>query len=443
MIVDPLRDGLPKQSLEYPATYWHATAGDSPEDDGPVAGDIDVDVAIIGGGYTGLSCARTLASEFGVQAVVLEAHRPAWGCSGRNGSFARPVIARLSFAEQVKLWGDAKAREVFREARDALDTVRSLIDAGGFVCDRQPDGFLKVAHSKKMVSALLAEQRLLKDVYGYDTELLDAGALRERYVGQEAHAALRFSDGFGIHPVKLAFGVLRMARAAGARIHSRSPVTRWIKSGNVHLLQTPGGVVRSKRVVVATNGYTTEKLHPALRARLIPVLCNIVVTQPLNEVQRRESGLPITDIMADTRAVLNFYRCLPDGRVLLGSRGPIRENGDNLHTRQLLGTIIRKFPALRDIGAEYAWGGWVALTMDCLPHVHTLADEPTVSYSVGYNGSGVSAALHAGHRLAQQMQGGKPLVDKVSTALPRVPFPAFRRLGQRAAFAWFAMKDRG
>jgi taurine dehydrogenase large subunit len=196
-------------------------------------------------------------------------------------------------------------------------------------------------------------------------------------------------------------------------------------------------------VIIATNGYSTERLHPALNARLVPVLSNIIVTRPLDDAEERESRIVTTDIMSDTRAVLNYYRRLPDGRIMLGSRGPISESSSNLRRDKLLDALRRKFPALRDVTADYCWGGWVALTMDQLPHIHTLEEEPTVSYALGYNGSGVSAAVHAGRRLAQHLVQGTPILRKISTALPRVPFPSFRRVAQRIAFAYFRLKDRG
>lgn len=442
-IYDPLRADLPREPLDHVDSYWHATAGPAPQDDGPLDGDITADIAIIGAGYTGLSCAYTLASQFRLRPVVLEANRPGWGCSGRNGGFARIALGRLPISRWVADWGSATAREMFREAREALDTVRELVTTGNIDCERAPDGYLKIAHSRAHIGALEREQRLLSEVCEYPSELVSAAALRSDYFhGEEAYAALRYPDGFAVHPLKYAYGLLRMAREAGAFVHSRSPVSQWTRTGGQHLLHTPQGTVRARRVVIATNGYSTERLHGALNARLIPVLSNIVVTRPLTDAEQRESNMVTTDIMSDTRSVLNYYRRLPDGRMMLGSRGPIHESASNVRRDKLLETLHRKFPALREVTADYCWGGWVALTMDQLPHVHTVEDEPTVSYAMGYNGSGVSAATYAGRKLAQLLIDGTPLHPKLATPLPRVPFPSLRRVGQAVAFEWFRLKDR-
>lgn len=442
MAYDPLRADLPRQALDYPDTYWCTTAGDPPPDDGALAADTETDVAIIGGGYTGLSCAYYLARDYGIKAIVLEANRPGWGCSGRNGSFARPAIGRLGFAQWIKRWGVDGAREMFDETQRALDTVRELIAAGNIDCDQQPDGWLKVAHRADKVAAMEAEHKLLADVFGYTTELLDPTALgRAHFRGGEAHMALRFPKAFALHPLKFAFGIMRMARAAGARVHCGSPVMAWTREGGRHLLKTPRSTVRVRHVVIATNGYSTERLHRALNGRLIPVLSNVVVTRPMTDAEQRESNLVTTDVITDTRAVLNYYRRLPDGRVLLGSRGPIHENESTLRQDNLLNMVRRKFPALRNITAEYCWGGWVALTMDQVPHVFRVEDDATVSYAIGYNGSGVAAAPHAGRLLARDLGGDESILPMISGPLPRVPFAAFRRVGQRAAFIWFRLQD--
>lgn len=442
MAYDPLRAELPRRPQAYPETYWLATAGAPPPDDGAMQGDQEVDVAIIGAGYTGLSCAYYLARDYGIHATVLEANGPGWGCSGRNGSFARPAIGRLGYGQWIKRWGVPRARAVFAEAHAALNTVRELIDSGDIACDRQPDGWLKVAHRADKVAGLVADQKLLRDVFGYETELLDSDALANGYFrGGEAPAALRFADAFAIHPLKFNYGLLRMARAAGARVHCQSPVMQWTREAGRHLLKTPGGIVRARQVVIATNGYSTERLHPSLNGRTIPVLSNVVVTRPMTATEQAESGLLTTDVITDTRAVLNYYRRLPDGRVLLGSRGPIHESEGTLRQDRLLDMVGRKFPALRGITADYCWGGWVALTMDQIPHITRTEDDPTVSYALGYNGSGVAAAPHAGRLLAGQIGGDRTILPAIAGPLPRVPLAAFRRIGQRAAFVWFRLKD--
>ncbi len=443
MSFDPLTSAHPGAGLAHPESYWAATAGPAPPGDGPVAGDLETEIAIVGGGYTGLSCAYHLARNFGVQPLLLEANRIGWGCSGRNGSFVRPGIGRRKYHQWVERWGTDGARALFAEALAAVATVRGLIRDGAIDCDVQPDGWLKIAHRRSRVAELERDRRSLSELFGFAAALLDPEAIAAgHFRGEEAFGALRAGDSFGMHPLKLANGIARMARAAGAALHEDSPVTAFARDGDGHVLTTPGGRVRARIVVVAVNGYGPE-LHKATRGRVLPVLSNIVVTRPMTAAEKAESNFVTSDVMFDTRTLLNYFRRLPDDRILLGNRGPLRDVPamQARHREELLATIRRKFPALRDITVDYFWGGWVAVSLDSMPHVTTAEDDPMLFYAMGYCGTGVSAAVQAGRRLAERIAGGKALLPVLDTALPRMPLAAFRRLGQAAAFRWYRWRD--
>lgn len=441
---DPLTADLPQIPQDYPDTYWAATAGDSPPVDTAVNGVIDTDIAIIGAGYTGLSCAYYLAQKYGIRAHVLEAHHPGWGCSGRNGSFMRPAIGRLWWWECVKRYGPTIAKHLFQEAMAALNTMRDLIEQGGVDCDKTADGWLRVAHHPSKLTVLNQERQVLKEVFGYEVDLLDRAGLHERgHGGAQAHGALHYPDAFGAHPLKVVYGLLAMARQAGAVVHAGSPVVGWNKRGNEHELITPLGRVRAKHVVIATNGYSTEKLHRSLRARLMPVLSSMIVTRPMTASERHEAGLTTTEIITDTRKLLNFYRLLPDGRMLLGSRGAITESApaEEKIAHALLRVLKQKFPVLSDLSIDYHWSGWVALSGDSMPRIHSPQNETGLSYAIAYNGSGTTAAVHAGRLLADNLGDSKPLPKLLDKPLPRIPFAPFRRLGQRAVFVAYRYQD--
>jgi gamma-glutamylputrescine oxidase len=442
---DPLVARQPGTGAAHPASYWNATAGPQPDDDGPLRTDRDCDVAIIGAGYTGLSCAWHLARMGGGSTVVLEANRPGWGCSGRNGSFARPAIGRVPYGDWHGRWGEAGARAMFAEALAGLDSARDLIATAGIDCDAMPDGWLKLAHKPSRVEALRREQQLLRERFDWSAEFLDAAEVGDRHVrGGEAYGALRWPVSFAMHPLKLVYGLVAAARAAGAVVHSGSPVLGIERDGGRYVVRTPSNVVRARTVVVATNGYTLEKLFPFLRARLMPVLSNIVVTQPLSPEELAEGNFVSSDCMTDTRHLLYYFRRLPDGRIMLGGKGPLRETPAAMeaHKRHLLDAVSRKFPFMRAPRADYFWGGWVALSPDSIPHIATAEDDSGLHYALGYTGSGVSFSIHAGKRLAERITGaGGALPAPVSAPLPRFPFAAFRRLGQAVAMRWYGFKD--
>ena len=446
MAYDPLKAPGPGHGLDHPDSYWMAKAGPPPDDDGPLPGDREAEVAIIGGGYTGLSCAHFLARDYGLRPVVLEANRPGWGCSGRNGGFVRAAIGRLSYQDWIDRYGVDTARALFADVHAALATAREMIREGAIECDAQPDGGLKLAHRASRVKKLEADHKLLREVFGYETELLDAPAIEaHHFKGEDAFAALRDTDSFALNPLKLAYGVLRMARAAGAVVHRASPVTAWRKDGARHVLETPGGRVTAPLVVLATNGYTTESLLACLKGRLLPLLSDIVVTRPMTPDEKEACRFVTSDLMSDTKNMTPYYNRLPDDRIMFGGRGPIAEDTGAmaLHSDRLLGELKAKFPPLANITADYFWGGWVCFPFDFMPHIHHAEDDPSVHYAIGYSGRGVAYALHAGRLLAARLAGKDTgrIVAPVDTALPRFPFAAFRRIGQRVMFQWYRWQD--
>ncbi len=442
MEFDPLKTRNPGRGLPHTDSYWAATAGPEPEDDGPLAGEIEVEVAVVGGGYTGLSCAIHLARQ-GVAVAVLEANRAGWGCSGRNGSFARWSLGRLGYADWVDRWGAEAARALFAEAAAGQATVRELIRDGAIDCDIVEGGYLKLAHRPSRIARLRRELAAIRDVYGASVELLDAETIAaEHFRGTEAYAALRFPDAIGLHPLKYAHGLLRMVRAVGARVHCASPVTGIRRDGAARILETPGGRVRAGQVALAVNGYGPE-LHPATRGRILPVLSNIVVTRAMRADEKAEANLVTAHMMSDTRELLNYFRRLPDNRIMLGCRGPLRPTpaAMDAHRAELLATIRRKFPALHSITADYFWGGWVAITLDSMPHIAQADDDSKLHYAMGFNGTGVSAATQAGRRMAERLTGRDNVHPALRGAIPRMPFAAFRRLGQAAMFRWLRWRD--
>jgi gamma-glutamylputrescine oxidase len=261
-IIDP---NAPSQ--EHVDSYWAATGGSEITDAAPVAGDMDVDIAIIGGGYTGLSTALHLGRKFGAKSHVLEANRIGWGCSGRNGGFATLGIGKTSMAGWIKSWGEAEARRIFDQSGDAVRLVRRLLTEEGIEAEATPDGNLELAHLPNRMRELEHQQRFLETKFGVKSHLLDKAELERNYlISREAHGALLFEDGFALHAMKYVRGLARAAQRAGAVLHDSSPVQSWARDGKRHILSTPGGEVRARQVVIAGNGYTGDRLHPARRS---------------------------------------------------------------------------------------------------------------------------------------------------------------------------------
>ena len=443
---DPLTARTLGRGSDYAPTYWIATAGQPPEDDGPVTGDMDVDVAVIGSGYTGLNCAIALARDHGMQPVVLEAHGTAYGCSTRNGGQAQFSAGRLKRSQWIERWGLDVARRLHGEMLEAFDYWRSQIRDHGIDCDPQDGGHYYIAHKASVVPGMAREAELLRDRFGYGAKMMSRDEVMAEVIrDHEAQGAMFEPDGVGIHAARLAFGYCRLARELGAKVHTDSPVEGWVYRDGRHHLRTPGGTVRARKVAVATAGYAPRGLHARLRDRLLPIMSNSVVTRVLTGAELAEVGARVGSPLTDTRTLRHYYRLLPDNRLQIGSRAAItgRDAANARHLAGLREGLARKFPVLRGIELDFSWWGWVDVSHDMMPRITGLPDLPGAYYALGYGGNGVMYSAMAGRRMAQLAAGVRlPDLPIFGSELKHEGWKTpFRRLGQWGLYQLYHYRD--
>ncbi|TPH12229.1 NAD(P)/FAD-dependent oxidoreductase [Litorilituus lipolyticus] len=447
---DPLLHQSPGHGEPYPDSYWADTLykggkSSSPKSNGTAAleTDIDVDVAIVGAGYTGLSCALHLAQQHGIKAHVLEANQTAWGCSGRNAGFILKSSGRKTYPSMLKTWGKEVMHGIYQEMCQGVETVNGLI-AQGIDCQQQSSGFLKVAHKPAMLNTLIKQAKLQQEMFNYQVEVLSEQQVRQQYMDdRNAFGAIRYHDGFGLNPLKLALGYQQIAQKAGATIHTSSPVQHWTQENNAQVLHTPKARVTAKKVVIATNGYTPKGFHPLIEKRSLPVLSQIIVTEPLTDAQLAQCNFLTSNVVMDTRALKYYYRKLPDNRILFGGRGAITGNkaDDPYYANRLLSVLKTSFPPLSSLKFDYAWSGWICMSLDDIPHIYQDKDQQ-VFYAMGYCGSGVSFSTQAGKRLAERVAEKElPNLPLYQTSLPKFPLAPLRRVGQWGYFHYGKIKD--
>jgi len=268
------------------ACFWPATA-DAP--DHPVAaGDIACDVAIIGAGLTGLSAALHLAGA-GADVRVFEARTVGWGASGRSGGFCCLGGSAASDAVLRRLHGEDARREWCATELAAVETVRSLIDRHGIAADTHSEGETVMAHTPRAAAGFAARAARIAADYGVTPTLTPRADLAQAGMRGPFHAALTTPIGFALNPLKYARGLADAATRAGARLHAHSPVTAIHAEGRF-CLTTPAARIGARRLIVATNGYSSDDLPRWLRARYLPAQSNVLVTRPLTGEELAAQG---------------------------------------------------------------------------------------------------------------------------------------------------------
>jgi glycine/D-amino acid oxidase-like deaminating enzyme len=367
-------------------SFWETTVPpNKPEDFPPLTQDDTCDVAIIGGGITGLSAALHLM-DAGVDVRILEAGVPAWGASGRNGGFCCVGATWLSGEELLRKFGREQVHRFFQQQRQGVELVRELAETYGIEIDAQGNGEIEVAHRPSRWRDLEAEYEFCEEVADYPCQLWSQKDLAEQgYASPEAHGALYVGVGFGLNPLKYSRGLATAVRAVGVKIHAHSPAIAWEKQEGWHLLRTPGGTLKARQVMIATNGYTEERLTPPLRGTLLPVISNIITTRPLTDEELDAQGWRTETPIYDTRRLLFYFRLLKDRRFLLGSRGGTV--GDSRERDRYRTWMVRRlgemFPAWKDVEITHYWNGLVCGSVALTPHIGQFNEDPSVFYISG------------------------------------------------------------
>jgi glycine/D-amino acid oxidase-like deaminating enzyme len=422
----------PPQPL--PSSLWAATAV-APTPFPQLTGTRLTRVAIIGGGFTGLSTALHLA-ERGIESVVLEASEPGWGASGRNGG---QVIPGVKFDPDAleEMFGPHLGPRMVRTVAGTASLVFDLVRRYDIACDALNTGWIQPAHSSLALATVQARARQWRR-RGAEVDLLDRQQIVS-LIGSQAYCGGWIDRrGGSVQPLSYARGLASTAACLGTGIFARSGVRRLRRDGEAWLLETETGEVRAEQVVVATNGYTDD-IWPKLRQTVVPAYSLLVATKPLPE-DLRGSILPGGRPASDTRRLLRYYRMDAHGRFVLGARGPMREQPRASDVSYHRAEVIKLFPQLKDVPFEFMWSGRVAMTADHLPHLHELA--PGLHAGLGYNGRGVAMATMMGRLLAERISGvPAQAIDFPTVPLRPLPFHGWNRFAVRLLTQYYRVRD--
>jgi glycine/D-amino acid oxidase-like deaminating enzyme len=392
----------------------------------PLDGDTHADVAVVGGGFTGLSAALHLA-EKGAKVVLLEAEEPGWGASGRNGGQVNPGLKHDP--ETVERdFGPDLGRRMNALAGAAPQYVFDLIQRHGIACEARRNGTLRAAIAPKHAAAVrvTAEQMRQRQA---PVELVSGKELADMTGTDRYQVALFDRRGGDLNPLSYARGLARAAMSAGAAVHGRTRALSLHKQGEWWKVATPSGTVTAPQVVLATNGYTDD-LWPGLRRSVVPVFGAIAATGPLPESLAR-AVMPRRAVLYESGAITVYYRVDGGGRLLIGGRGPQTEVGSTAALSHLLNYAHKLWPSLKDVVWTHAWGGRLAMTQDSYLHWH----EPArgVMACLAYNGRGVAMATTMGALMAKRIMDPAAPNDMPVTGLKPIPMHGLWPLAVRGA----------
>jgi glycine/D-amino acid oxidase-like deaminating enzyme len=372
------------------------------------------DVAVVGGGYTGLSAARTLAQR-GIDVTVLEQHTMGWGASGRNGGFVLPGY-KTDMTELYRRLGDERAGRMFRLTLDAIAFLEQVISEEEISCDFARCGAVTLAAKPSHLGSLERSRRFLRERLGYATELVDASDLAREIGSTRYHGGLVDPGGRSLHPAKYVGGLALAARRAGARLLEYTRVTGVHRVSHGFEIATNTGTIRAREVLAATNGYTPAAL-PAFRRRVIPIGSYQIATAQLPPGLARQL-VPRGRVFSDTKHLLYYFRLSPDGRMVFGGRASFTPTGIRRSAAILEAGMREVFPELSGTRVEFAWSGKVAYPVDHLPHAGQLGG---MHYAMGYCGHGVALATYLGSRMAEVIAGRGEIPDLGTTGFRPIP----------------------
>lgn len=422
-----------------PNSLWAATAPPPPPTSA-LEGEACADVAIVGAGFTGLSAALHLA-EAGIDCAVLEAAEIGWGASGRNNGQVIPNLSRIDPDAIVRavprdLGGPEKGEAMVALIRDSASLVFDLIRRHGMAAEAVQNGWIQPAHRPSRMR--LAESRVEQwGRRGAPVRMLSRDEMARVAGTDHWLGGWENRTGGRINPLGYARGLARAAVAAGAAVHTRSPVAGIERQAAGWVLRTPRGRLTAQRVILATNAYTPALLWPGLYRTVVPVRSYQMATGVLSD-NIRKTILPEGHALSDTRGDLYFYRFDANGKLVTGGGLIVPFGWEDRIRERIRERVARVFPQVGEVSFDYVWWGYVGGTADRLPHVYEPA--PGVLAWTGCNGRGVALATALGQELAKASAGVpvRELAVPVETRLRRIPGHEFRALG----IAWQVAKNR-
>jgi glycine/D-amino acid oxidase-like deaminating enzyme len=389
-----------------------------------------VDVAVVGAGFCGLSAARTLAKR-GARVAVLEAETIGWGASSRNGGMVLTGL-KLPVPMLITRYGREAVQRMYAASLESIDLVEQIVTEEGMACSFSRCGHLEVACKPAHFAAYARSAAEIKREFNHDLRIVPKSELGAEIGASIYYGGMVDETSAGLNPAQFVAGLAKAAERAGASLYERARVTRvskvWAEGKQVFLVETSRGRLSAEEIVLASGAYTTAAV-PQLRKKIIPIGSYIIATAPLSAELACQLN-PRNRMIYDSRHFLHYYRLTPDNRMLFGGRAaffPESENTVRESAELLRWGMVSVYPQLANAKVEYVWGGTLDFTLDVMPHCGKMDG---MHFAVGFAGHGVAAATWMGAKIAGAICG-----DLDDNPFSKISFPG-APIGLRGGSTW-------
>lgn len=395
-----------------------------------------VDVAIVGGGYTGLHAAIALRKA-GAAVAVLDQETIGWGASSRNGGMALTGM-KMEMPAVFNRYGPELGRRFWAWSLASIDYLERTLAEENIDCDFAREGHILLAAKPKHYEAMAHELAWMRSELGYQDAWLVSKDQQHAEIGTpEFYGGLGDRRSGALHPAKYVFGLAQAAARHGAVLVERAQVTGVARRQGSFSVGTSRGMVEAKELLIATNGYTSNVV-PSLRNGIFPIGSYIIVTEPLSPSLQAEVS-PRRRMFFDSKNFLNYFRLTPDGRMLFGGRHNLSTRLD-LHesARMMRQRMVEVFPQLAGVIVTHTWTGKLGVTFDLMPHAGRIEG---IHYAYGYAGHGVSVAGYLGKEVGEIIAGTRTSTPFAEIGHMRLPFTRYDKLYLPLISTWFRAMD--
>ena len=428
-------------------SYWeHVTSKKKKYD--TLEKNISSNIVVMGGGYTGISCALQLAKEYHEDVILLEAGHIGWGSSARNAGFLCIPAAKMSIEKMMKLHGVDETKKFYANTIEGSLFTKALIDEYKIDCDVTGDCNYEVAHHPSFFDSIKETAKIYNKEFGIETQVYSKEEFREiGHGGNEQYGALSYKPGFAINPLKFLLGLVEAASSFGVKIYQHSQVLKIEKNLGKYKIFTKNFAVTANKIVMATNGFYKDDLLPDFNDRILPAISNIIVTRPLTSDELASHNYSTHNPVLNSRNLLYYYRLLKDNRFLFGARGDLigsNASSDKM-SKKMEQQMKKVFPNWTNVKIDFRWRGLVAVTTKFTPSIGKLENDE-IYYSFGYQANGVNTAPWAGKELANLIAGSntkKLQISNLYLGLPKkFPLPFLRLVYLRLAYLYYNFIDK-